>query len=102
MLKHPERLRLPPKLQDEPPICFQSLPPRDGCVGAKIGPGKSSCGDCAYVVFPQNKKPRTIAAQVVRTKREIVHKDPEHLMKPFKSGYERYVDEHLITILLCG
>ena len=58
----------------------------DGCVGAKIGSGKSSYGDCAYAVFPQNKKPRAIAAQVVRAKREIVRRDTEHLMKPFKSG----------------
>ena len=57
----------------------------DGCVAAKIGPRKSSYGDCACAVFPQDKKPRAIAAQVVRAKREIVQRDTEHLMKPFKS-----------------
>src|ERR1700719_1705127 len=58
----------------------------DSCVGAKIDPGKSSYGDCACAVFPQNKKPKVIAAQVVRAKREIVRRDTEHPMSPFKSG----------------
>src|ERR1700676_1625473 len=57
----------------------------DGCVGAKIGPRKSSYGDCACAVFPQDKKPRAIAAQVMRAKREIVQRDTEPLVKPFKS-----------------
>src|ERR1700730_18322818 len=44
---------------------------RDGGIGATIGFGKSSYGDCAYAVFTQNKKPSAIAAQAL-AKQEIV------------------------------
>ena len=56
---------------------------RDGGIGAKIGPGKSSYGDCAYTVFTQNNKPRTIAAQAL-AKQEIVPSDRGRLMELFK------------------
>ena len=44
----------------------------DGGIGEKIGRGKSSYGDCAYAMFAQNKKPKAIAAQALRAKRESV------------------------------
>src|ERR1700722_1998935 len=56
----------------------------DGCVGAKIGPGKSSYGDCAYAVFPQNKKPRAIAAQAWRVKGERMRRKREQLIDLFE------------------
>jgi hypothetical protein len=51
----------------------------DGCVG-----GKSSYGDCAYAVFPQNKKPRAIAAQALRARRERMRRNTEQLIDLFE------------------
>ena len=55
---------------------------RDGGIGATIGFGKSSYGDCAYAVFTQNKKPSAIAAQALG-KQEIVPRDWARLMDLF-------------------
>src|ERR1700686_2290652 len=55
---------------------------RDGGIGLTIGFGKSSCGDCAYAVFTQNKTPSAIAAQAL-AKQEIVPSDWARLIDLF-------------------
>ena|ERR1700733_2452821 len=55
---------------------------RDDGIGATIGFGKSSYGDCAYAVFTQNKIPSAIVAQAL-AKQEFVPGDWACLMDLF-------------------